>query len=378
MTGPATDPIKRAEEDTLALILSWVNEVLQGRGESIAQMVVSVVLGCIPGVGQAIDAYNILRYINALIQDVDNADNWIELVLCLVAFVPILGDALKLVFNGIRSEKRMGRILDSLPNTSRGNIEKWFRELNWGKYASEMKNTVSKIINEMIEALDTRVTKWVMDRQGVDKLVRQLRSLQSVASKKIDEAMNSLKTMHQSSLRDPLPNTSAHVPASPSAARTTTPGSKAPGSVRTPTSPTATPASGKAAATQRQSTRAQQSRARTGVSAEHITDYYYVRRQHSRHKVNKFGELYEMTQKNHHGIDHIWHGESAVLPDNVKDVARLARRGIQVASARRDANVLSKLPHGYRISDTKGTVGAFHKLETAKAVFEGLSYGIDA
>ena len=32
----------------------------------------------------------------------------------------------------------------------------------------------------------------------------------------------------------------------------------------------------------------------------------------------------------------------------------------------------------YRISDTKGTGGAFHKLETAKAVFAGLEYGIDA
>ena len=36
------------------------------------------------------------------------------------------------------------------------------------------------------------------------------------------------------------------------------------------------------------------------------------------------------------------------------------------------------LPLSYRISDTKGTGGAFHKLETAKAVFAGLEYGIDA
>ncbi|MBF8768126.1 hypothetical protein IR009_23345, partial [Pseudomonas putida] len=42
--------IRQAETDTLAEILTWVREVVEGRGQSVSQMVVTVVLGCIPGV----------------------------------------------------------------------------------------------------------------------------------------------------------------------------------------------------------------------------------------------------------------------------------------------------------------------------------------
>ncbi|MFG0683834.1 hypothetical protein ACF8E5_03160, partial [Pseudomonas sp. WSY_20] len=95
--------IRQAETDTLAEILTWVREVVEGRGQSVSQMVVTVVLGCIPGVGQALDAYNILRALHSLTRDSDNADNWIELVLCLIALVPLFGDALKNVFRMLRS-----------------------------------------------------------------------------------------------------------------------------------------------------------------------------------------------------------------------------------------------------------------------------------
>lgn len=338
--------LANAEDDTLAEIISWVQEVVEGRGESVAQMVVSVVLGCLPFVGQAIDVYNILRSLYGLIRSPSSSEGWIMMSLSLVAIVPGFGDALKSAFIMMRNGKMMGRVLDSIPSSVRGNVEQWFRRLDWKKYTEEMVATGNKILAGMIDVLDSRLTGFLLGSAGVQRLLKQLRDLQEIASKQIESAMDVLRQAHQRALRDPLPTTTATTPRSTTTQRTPTPGSTAPGSVRTTTSGTTTPAAGTANASKRQSERSSLSRSNLGVSGEHIADYYFVRRQRSRRKVSFNGNLFEMQQPGHRGIDHVWHG--------------------------------SRLPHGYRVSDTKGTGGPFHKLETAKAVFEALEYGIDA
>ncbi|WMJ69555.1 hypothetical protein [Stenotrophomonas sp. 24(2023)] len=338
--------LKKAEDDTLAEILTWVQEVVEGRGDSAAQMVVSVVLGCIPYVGQAIDVYNILRSLYTLTRAPAAVDGWISLVLSLIAIVPVFGDALKNVFMMLRNGKKMGRILDSLPNKVRGDIEKWFRHLNWAQYARELTKSVDDILAGMVDVLEYRVTNWVLGRQGVQKLVKQLQELKSLASRKIDEAMGNLRQAHQRALHDPLPTTSGSSSIGTSTAKLPTPGSQTGGTVRHTSAGTATPSSGTANATKRQSDRSTLSRSQLGASGEHIADYYFVKRQRNRSKVSFNGHLFEMRQPGHQGIDHVWHG--------------------------------ARLPHGYRISDTKGTGGPFHKLETAKAVYQALEYGIDA
>lgn len=346
--------LRQAEQDTLAEILSWVQEVVEGRGNSAAQMVVTVVLGCVPYVGQAIDVYNILRSIYSLTKAPNDSSKWVDLVLSLVALVPLFGDALKNVFLMLRNGKRMGRILDSLPNKVRGNIEKWFRELNWAQYTRELTRSMDNILAGMIEVLEYQITRWALGRQGVQRLIAQLKQLKQMAARQIDGAMNSLRQQHQKALLDPLPSTAGHTPALPTRPATPrpTPGTQAPPTMHRTTAGTRTPSRGMATATKRQSQRSNQKPHQTAVSGEHISDYYFVRRQHSRQKVSNRGVLYEMKQPSgalalgHQGIDHVWHG--------------------------------SRLPSGYRVSDTKATAGAMHKLETAKATFQALEYGIDA
>ncbi len=338
--------LNKAEDDTLAEMLSWVQEVVEGRGGSVAQMVVSVVLGCIPFVGQAIDVYNILRRLYALTRAPASSEAWISMSLALVAVVPGVGDALKNAFIMMRSGKRMGRILDSFPSSLRGNVEAWFRKLEWPKYTAEMIATANRILAGLIDVLDTRITGMVLGNSGVQRLVKQLNDLKAVASRNIESAMGTLRQAHQRALQDPLPSSTALTPRSASTQRPPTPGTTAPGSVRTTTSGTNTPASGPATASKRQSERSTLTRPQLGVSGEHIADYYFVRNRRSRRKVSFNGNLFEMQQPGHRGIDHVWHG--------------------------------TRLPHGYRISDTKGTGGPFHKLETAKLAFEALEYGIDA
>ncbi|TDN42345.1 hypothetical protein [Azoarcus indigens] len=349
------DYLKMAEEDTLAEILVWVQEVVEGRGESLSQMVVSVVLGCVPGVGQAVDVYNILRAIHRLTKDSDEADNWMELVLSLVAVIPGFGDALKNAFRMLRNGRAMARILDSLPTTVRGNIEKWFRELDWPAYTRELITNTNKIISGIVGLLDTYAARWILDKRGLQELRGRLNAIKAKAQQKISEAMSTLEAAHMHAMAQPLPNTTAHVPARAHAPARPAPGSRAPAprnhELPANTGGTAAPRQGQANAQQRQSEKSSRSRHQLGVSGEHIADYYFSRRQKSRQKINAHGLLYEMQQPDgasvagHKGIDHVWHS--------------------------------TRLPLPYRISDTKGTGKSSHKLETPKQVFDALRYGVD-
>lgn len=388
-----TDYIAKAEQDTLAEILTWVQEVVEGRGQSISQLIVTVVLGCVPGVGQALDVYNILRALYQLTRNNEKADNWIELVLCLIALVPVFGDALKNVFRMLRSGKSMGRILDSLPTKVRGNIEAWFRQLNWAAYTAELIGHANRILDGLIDLLGGRVARWVLDTKGLQRLIAQLKALKGKASQKITEAMDSLKHAHQQAMMQPLPNTTAHVPARPSAPPRRAPGSKAPAPApapkpapsppkpstgpaspapRTTPSPpakkpadtpsnrslpantggTATPrqSQGQATGQQRQSQRSNYSRHKVGVQGEHIADYYFVKNKKTREKINNKGVLYEGRQPGHQGIDHVWFSKS-------------------------DGNT-------YRISDTKGTNEPIFKklksiVEVKNALMDGLELVVD-
>ena len=334
------------EDDTFVLVLNWVEEVVEGRGVSLAQMMVSTVLGLIPFVGQAVDAYNILRCLYLLTRTPGSSAHWLDLVLSLVALVPGFGDALKNVFNMLRHGKPMGRILDSLPQHVRGNIETWFRTLNWARYTAEIIQNIDTLLSALINMLSRSLSTWALGRKGVQRLIEQLRKLQGMAQQQITDAMYTLQRAHQKALTDPLPSTTARTPTAPGAKKVPAPNSRASGNVTTPTAGTQLPVQGRATAHQRQSERSSQKPNQISVSGEHIADYYFVKRQRRRAKVNHRGKLYEMSQPGHRGIDHVWHGAG--------------------------------LPLSYRISDTKGTSRAFHKLETAKAVFAGLEYGIDA
>ena len=104
--------ISQLEQDTFLQILNWVEEVVEGKGASLAQMMVSTVLGLIPFVGQAVDAYNILRGLYHLTRTPDSNEHWLDLVLSLIALAPGFGDALKNVchrMGGFRSRWPGGR-----------------------------------------------------------------------------------------------------------------------------------------------------------------------------------------------------------------------------------------------------------------------------
>lgn len=338
--GAATQAIASAENSTLR----WLKEVIDGNGASPAQMIVTTVLGCIPYVGQALDARNIIIGIIDLSENPDDGELWLNLVLSLIALVPGFGDALKNVFKLLRMGKPMGRILDALPNQLRGNIERWFRDLNWAAYTRDLTSLLDGILAKLINVLDGWATRAVMGNARVKQVVTQLERIKSLARQKIDEAMQSLQKAHKKALADPLPNTTAAAPATRTPIKQSPPGSGSTGAVKTTTGGTYTPVSGNANGRYRQS-RAQRNNNALGAAGEHITDYYFVKRNRSRTKINTRGNLYEYQQPGHHGIDHVWHHGG--------------------------------LPFKYRITDTKATGKGRHKLMTPKAAFEALKMGVD-
>ena len=328
----------------------WIKGVLDGSGSSPAQMIVAVVIGCIPFVGQGVDVSNVIVSIVKISENPNNKDNWFDLVFNLIAFVPVAGDGLKIVFKQLRSGKSMGAILDAIPSkTMRGNVEKWFRNLNWNAYTKQLQTTTNKIIDRLINVFDSWMTRAVLGQARLKTLVVQLRKMKTVANRQIEMVMKDLQLAHKKALATPYPNTTAKAPIH------TPGGSKKPNSTSAPrtqqngqvfkntrgnTANTGTTNT----STKRQSKK--RSNKELGSGGEHITDYYFVKRKKSRTKINNNGVLYEYHDTGHNGIDHVWHSNS--------------------------------IGHKYRITDSKATNLASHrKIMTPKAAMDALSMGLD-
>lgn len=327
----------------------WIKGVLDGSGSSPAQMIVAVVIGCIPFVGQGVDVSNVIVSIVKISENANNKDNWFDLVFNLIAFVPVAGDGLKIVFKQLRSGKSMGAILDAIPSkTMRGNVEKWFRNLNWNAYTKQLQTTTNKIIDRLINVFDSWMTRAVLGQARLKTLVVQLRKMKTVANKQIEMVMKDLQLAHKKALATPYPNTTAKAPIHKTGSkplnRTSAPHTQQNGQVFKNTRGNTAKTGTQNTSTKRTSKK--RSNKELGSGGEHITDYYFVKRKKSRTKINNNGVLYEYHDTGHNGIDHVWHSNS--------------------------------IGHKYRITDSKATNLASHKkLMTPKAAMAALSMGLD-
>ncbi|MFW6745197.1 hypothetical protein ACODTT_13870 [Acinetobacter pittii] len=327
----------------------WIKGVLDGSGSSPAQIIVAVVIGCIPFVGQGVDVGNVIVSIVKIAENPNNKDNWFDLVFNLIAFVPVAGDGLKIVFKQLRSGKAMGAILDAIPSKAmRGNVEKWFRNLNWNAYTKELQTTSNKIIDGLIDVFDSWMTRAVLGQARLKTLVLQLRQMKKVANKQIEMVMKDLQLAHKKALATPYPNTTAKAPIHTSGSNkpnsTSAPRTQQNGQVLKNTSGNTAKTGSKNTSTKRESKK--RSNQELGSGGEHITDYYFVKRKKNRSKINNNGVLYEYHDTGHNGIDHVWHSNS--------------------------------IGHKYRVTDSKSTNLASHKkLMTPKAAMAALRMGLD-
>lgn len=312
---PAARAIKQADKG----IGGWLADLVTGAGSSPSQIIVTGILGVVPGVGQAMDARDLIMGIIVVVRSPLGIGGWIDLVITLIGCVPAIGDALKVGFKLMKQGKNFGRVLEAASPKLRGNVEKYFRNINWASLASHAKSLFTQAIDTFIDGLDNWAVKAFAGRHEVTQIIDELRAIRRQGPKMIDDALAELKAMHNKMMGHELPHNRA---AAAAPAPRVTPQSTAALAERklveakrierklaakkaTKEKPvTAQPNSTKTSKKKKAEPKKQEWS--SGIPAEHISDYY-VRRKHTHYrKANNYGRLIEEHSLGHNGLDHLW------------------------------------------------------------------------
>lgn len=304
--------VKAADDDLGA----WLKGIVTGAGDSPSQVIVSGVLGVVPGVGQAMDVRDIVVGVIAIASAPGNPMAWLEIAITLIGCIPAAGDALKTVFRLLKRGDALPRVLDGLSPAIRGNVERFFRNVDWGAISSTVKGSFDSVMASFIKGLDSWIVKTVAGRGEVDLLITQIKQMRAQAPKMLDEAIAELKALWNKALGDKLPKSTAHgTPPKASAPSTSSgggghaaaPDPKAPpNGVQRDRSdkPTLTP--DKPRNEQRRAAKKKKS-FKSGVPAEHMADYWVAKNKRNLKKANNMGKLWEEWDKEgRQGIDHVW------------------------------------------------------------------------
>ncbi|MEH6435948.1 hypothetical protein [Massilia sp. DD77] len=328
MSGAA--PARRAIRQADAGIGAWLGGLVTGAGSSPSHIIVTAVLGVIPGVGQAMDARDLILGVIAISKSPASVMAWADLVISLIGCIPAAGDALKAGFKLMKQGHSFGRILEAVSPKLRGNVERFMRNLDWGMLTRHAKSLFGRTMDAFIDAIDSWMVKVVAGRGEVAQMIAELRAIQRRGPQMIDSAFAELKKMHARMLGHDLPRNTAAV--TPTASRPRPPASRSAASTGTRTRASAPSPTGRVSTrppVQERSARAQTNNAttstrkaakkkkqswRSGIPAEHITDYY-VRRKHAHfRKANNSGRLIEEHSLPHNGLDHLWHNNAGGRP----------------------------------------------------------------
>lgn len=299
--------VKAADDD----LSGWLKGLVTGEGSSPSQIIVSGVLSVIPGLGQAMDVRDIIVGVIVISKSPTSPSGWLDMSITLVGCVPALGDALKTSLRMIKSGHALPRVLDAVSPSLKGNLEHWFRTVDWGSIAGNLKRNFDDVMGAFIHGLDGWIAQTVIGKNEVALLIEQIKDLRQRAPKMLDEAVEELQTLWKKSMSDAVPkSTAAHAtPHAPSAGEA--PKAKAPESRKTEkverdhTATERAPTDAARSDTRRATKKKQ--KWQTGVPAEHITDYWCARNKRNLKKANNFGKLWEEWHPaGRQGIDHVW------------------------------------------------------------------------
>jgi hypothetical protein len=312
---PAARAIRQADRG----IGGWLMDLVTGAGSSPAHIIVTGILGVVPGVGQAMDARDLIIGIIVVARSPAGIGGWVDLVISLIGCIPALGDALKVGFKLMKQGKSFGRVLEATSPRLRGNVERYMRNVNWASLANQAKPLFTRCIDAFINGIDNWAIKVVAGRAEVAQVIRELRAIRQRGPQMIDQAFAELRSLHSrmmghqlprntAAARAPAPRVSAQARAAAlerqrvEAARIQRRLAARRAAAEKPvrTSPnTTTTSTRKKAEPKKQSWS-------SGIPAEHITDYY-VRRKHVNYrKANNNGQLTEEYSVGHNGLDHLW------------------------------------------------------------------------
>lgn len=319
----AVNPAAKALRQADSGIGNWLSGLVTGAGSSPSHIIITGILGVVPGIGQAMDARDLVIGIIAIARAPASVGAWVSLVITLIGCVPAVGDALKVGFKLMKQGHNFGRVLEAVSPTLRGNVERFMRKIDWKVLASESKGLFTKTISAFIDGLDSWVVKAVAGGSTVKQIIGELKAIQKQGPKMIDDAINELKKMHAKMMGHELPGNTAAVAGTSGkavskeadeaaaallakkqfeAARIQRKllASKSRDVKTNRVSPNSTKNSVKKKA------QPKKQKWRTGVPAEHITDYQVKKKHGNFRKVNHHGNLTEEYSISRKGLDHLW------------------------------------------------------------------------
>jgi hypothetical protein len=308
--------IRRAD-DTVG---GWLLGLIDGKGNSPSQIIVTAVLGCVPVVGQLFDLRDLIRCIIALTVPGAGVWAWVDLVITIVGCIPGFGDAFKAGVKLAKAGAKADRVFDAMRTYGRMDPERALRQMDWAKVQREAVQMLGKMIDGIIDALDGWLVQLVAGRQQVRELVAALKQIKQTAPTMIGKAINEIKHIVNSMLGKPRVVSTAQVS---TAKRRLSSAAGTAGKAK----PKPKDASGQNvarrgtpnAAAVRQS---KKKRWHSGVPAQHIVDYHVKAGRKPLRKVNDHGRLVEEWDRlkklddvvvresviNVPGLDHLWFG----------------------------------------------------------------------
>lgn len=302
---------------------NWLKDLVTGTGSSPSHIIITGILGVVPGVGQVMDARDIILAVITISKTPAAVGGWVELVITLIGCVPAVGDSLKVGFKLMTKGHNFGRVLEAVSPTLRGNVEKYMRKIDWSAMTQECKGLFGKTIAAFIDGLDSWVVKAIGGRKEVQMVIEELQALQKSGSKMIDAAFAELKEMHSKMMGHQLAGSTAAVGATssravkhevPAAAATAAKKPVAQAQKKEAKVATKKSQDVKSNSTPANTTKADKKKSGkpkkqdpgTGIPAEHITDYFVKQKHVVMSKVNNNGKLTEEYSLPHNGIDHLW------------------------------------------------------------------------
>jgi len=320
-THPGVARVVRKVDDDMG---NWLKDLITGEGSSPSHIIVTGILGVVPGVGQAMDARDMILAIIQIAKTPAAVGGWVELVITLVGCVPAVGDSLKVGFKFMTKGHNFGRVLETVSPKLRGNVEKYMRKINWADLAKDSKGIFSQTIGAFINGMDNWVVKTIAGRKEVKIVIDELNALKKNGDKMIDAAFTELREMHSKMMGHELAGSTAAVGATSSRAvkhevqetvastaakKTTAQAQKKEAKVVAKKSQdvksNSTPAN-TSKVDQKKAAKPKKQPPGTGIPAEHITDYFVKQKHITLNKVNNYGKLTEEYSMPHNGMDHLW------------------------------------------------------------------------
>lgn len=309
----------REAEDSVG---GWLLGLIDGSGNSPAQIIVTAILGCVPVVGQLFDLRDLIRCIIAIVAAPASPFAWVELLITLIGCIPGLGDAFKAAFKLAKTGGvKPARVFDAMRRHAQMDPRAALQKLDWGRVQSEGLQMLNAMLDGMIKGLDGWVVQMAVGRKQVTDLIQSLHQLKRDAPRMLGQAVTELKRVaDELTGAAPLKSTSQVNPKLGDAPKPGAAGKGRQGKSASQDN-TGNNVPGRGAPNPHQIRQSKRKRWSQGVAAEHITEYH-VRRTRALRKINDHGRLTEEWERSKkangvvvrasavsaHGIDHLWFG----------------------------------------------------------------------